>query len=59
MRSIRERTLDRIEKVTEDAFEWLEVNARRVVKRSVRRPGAQRARSTASVDPHRRPSPGA
>jgi hypothetical protein len=40
-----DEALDRIEKVTDDAFGWLETNVRRLGKRLPSRPGARQPRS--------------
>lgn len=44
-----DKALDRIEKFTEDAFGWLEINVRRLGRRLTRRPSTQ-PRSVASGD---------
>jgi cobalamin biosynthesis protein CobT len=45
-----DQALDRIEKLTDDAFEWLEISVRRLAKRLTRRPNAQQSRSVPSDD---------
>jgi len=49
MRTLDE-ALDRIETLTDDAFEWLESNVRRLAKRLTRRSNAQQSRSVPSDD---------
>jgi hypothetical protein len=49
MRTLDE-VLDRIETLTDDAFEWLESNVRRLAKRLTRRPNARPSRSVPSDD---------
>lgn len=45
-----DEALDRIEKLTDDAFDWLEINIRRLGRRLTRRPNAQPSSSASSDD---------
>lgn len=45
-----DEALDRIEKLTDDAFDWLEINIRRLGRRLTRRPSAQPSSSASSDD---------